>query len=67
MYYGQVQKKEWTQLPDTREDVGWFTTPVTGLNLLMTGADLLDAGTGTSVVSQRSETGQRILCTKEDR
>ena len=33
----------------------------TGWNLLMTGFDLLDGGTGTSVVSQWSESGQGIL------
>ena len=40
--------------------------PITELNLLMTGIDLLDGGTSTDVVSQRSEVGQRILCDKED-
>jgi hypothetical protein len=40
--------------------------PITGLNVLITGADLLDGGTDTVAVSQRSEEGQRILCVKED-
>jgi hypothetical protein len=26
MHYGQVQKKQWTQLPDAREAVGWSVT-----------------------------------------
>ena len=39
--------------------------PSTGLNLLMAGADLLDGGTCTPAVSQRSEAGQGILCAKE--
>ena len=34
--------------------------------LLMVGTDLLDGVTDTPEVSQRSEAGQRILCTKED-
>ena len=38
--------------------------PTTGLNLMMTGTDLLDGVTGTPVVSQRSER-QKILCVKE--
>ena len=38
--------------------------PSTGQNLLMAGADLLDAPTGTAV-AQRSETGQGILGAKE--
>ena len=40
--------------------------PITGLNLLIEGTDLLDGDTDTSTVSQRSESGQRILCDKED-
>ena len=32
----------------------------------MSGADLLDGGTDTSVVSQRSESGYGILSVKED-
>ena len=35
------------------------------MNLLMTGTDLLDGGTDTTTVSQRSEEGQGILCVKE--
>jgi hypothetical protein len=31
----------------------------------MTGPGLLDGGTGTSVISQRSQLGQGILCVKE--
>ncbi len=27
MHYGQVQKKQWTQLSDVREDVEWSVTP----------------------------------------
>ena len=27
MHYGHVQKKQWTQLPDTREVEGWSSTP----------------------------------------
>jgi hypothetical protein len=38
--------------------------PSTGQNLLMSGADLLEAPTGTSV-AQRSEAGQGILGVKE--
>ena len=38
--------------------------PSTGQNLLMAGADLLDAPTGTAV-AQRSEAGQGILGAKE--
>ena len=38
--------------------------PITGQNLLMVGADLLDTPTGTAVV-QRSEGGQGILGPKE--
>jgi len=38
--------------------------PNTGQNLLMAGADLLDAPTDTAV-SQRSEGGQGIMCAKE--
>jgi hypothetical protein len=38
--------------------------PNTGQNLLMSGTDLLNGGTGT-VVSQLSESGQGIMCTKE--
>ena len=41
--------------------------PNTGWNLVMTGTDRLDGGTGTSVVSQRSESGQGILSAKEGR
>ena len=26
IYYGQVQKKQWTQSPDEREDIGWSVT-----------------------------------------
>ncbi len=37
IHYGQVQKKPWTQLPDSRETVEWSTTP-SGLNLLMSGS-----------------------------
>ena len=36
-------------------------------NLLMTGTDRLDGGVDTSVVSQRSESGQGILTTKAGR
>ena len=32
--------------------------------VLMSGADLLDSGTGTSVVSQRSESGQGVMGAK---
>ena len=39
--------------------------PSTGLNLQMAGADLLDGGTGTPAVSQRSEAGYGILSAKE--
>ena len=39
--------------------------PITGWNLLMARADRLDGGTGTSEVSQRSESGQGILSPKE--
>jgi hypothetical protein len=39
--------------------------PITGQNRLMTGTDLLNGVTGT-VVSQLSETGQGIMCTKKD-
>jgi hypothetical protein len=28
MYYGQVQKRHWTQVPDTREAAVWSTTLV---------------------------------------
>jgi hypothetical protein len=38
--------------------------PSTGQNLLMAGADLLDAPTGTAV-AQRSEAGQEILGAKK--
>ncbi len=41
--------------------------PSTGWNLPMEGTDLLDGGTGTSVVSQRSESGQGILGDEEGR
>jgi hypothetical protein len=41
--------------------------PSTGWNLLMAGADLLDEGTGTPAVSQRSESGQGILGAKAGR
>ena len=41
--------------------------PSTGWNLLMAGVDRLDGGTGTPVVSQRSESGQGILGAKEGR
>jgi hypothetical protein len=27
IHYGQVQKRQWTQLPNAREAVGWSTTP----------------------------------------
>ena len=30
MHYGQVQKRQWTQLPDARGDVGWSSTPGRG-------------------------------------
>ena len=26
MHYGQIQKKQWTQMSDTREDEGWSVT-----------------------------------------
>ena len=38
--------------------------PNTGLNLLMSGTDLLDGHTDTPVVSSRSEPEQGILYTK---
>ena len=41
--------------------------PSTGQNLLMAGADRHNGGTGTPVVSQRSESGQGILGPKEGR
>ena len=41
--------------------------PRHGMNLLMAGADLLNGGTGTPAVSQRSESGQGILGAKEGR
>ncbi len=67
MHYGQVQKKWRTQLHDMRELALWSSTPgQIGLNLWIEGADLLGGGTGSPVVPQRSETGQGILCVKED-
>ena len=41
--------------------------PRVGQNLLMAGTDRLDGGTDTSVVSQRSESGQGILTVKVGR
>ena len=41
--------------------------PNTGLNLLMTGTDRLDGGTGTPGVSQRSEAGRGKLVAKTGR
>ena len=41
--------------------------PSTGLNLLMTGVDLLDGGTGPHVISQRSEAGRSKLGAKSGR
>ena len=39
--------------------------PSTGQNLLMAGADRHNGGTVTPAVSQRSESGQGIMCAKE--
>ncbi len=36
------------------------------IHLLMTVTDLLDGGTDTPDISQRSEVGRGILCSKED-
>jgi hypothetical protein len=41
--------------------------PRMGQNLLMTGGDRLNGGTGTPPVSQRSESGEGILGAKEGR
>jgi hypothetical protein len=65
MHHGQVQKKQWTHLPDERETVGWSTTR-TRDRTWMTGTDLLDGDTVTPAVSQRSEVGKGLLCSKED-
>jgi hypothetical protein len=39
--------------------------PSTGQNLLMSGTDRLNGGTDTPTISQRSESGQVILDSKE--
>ena len=56
----RYRKSKWTQLPDTREVVGWSVTR--RRYLLMTGTDLLGGDTDTPVVSRRSESEQGRLC-----
>ncbi len=51
---------------DSEDRDGGVGVDVNDSILLMTGSDLLDGDTDTSTVSQRSESGQRILCDKED-